>query len=163
MKFKILTASFLFIVSCNIYAEPAQVQTIESLFNITKAKQIIEDIYVQTDSLTNKMIAEMNITEQQKEITANYSKKSSAIIREVLTWEKLQKVIIKAYQDNFTEEDLQAMITFYKSPAGQKFLLKTPEITKTSMAIVKDSIKDIMPKLNKLHQELEQELAKQKK
>jgi uncharacterized protein len=69
----------------------------------------------------------------------------------------------KAYGDNFTEEDLQAMLAFYKSPVGQKVLIKMPEIMRSSMEIVQESMKDIMPRLQEVQKELEEELNKSEK
>ena len=42
---------------------------------------------------------------------------------------------IKVYADTFTEEELKGLISFYKSPVGQKFIEKTPELMKRSMEL----------------------------
>ena len=45
----------------------------------------------------------------------------------------LVKAVIPVYQRNLTEEDIQAALTFYKSPSGQRLLAKLPAITQQSM------------------------------
>ncbi|MEA3213535.1 MAG: uncharacterized protein QOE70_6592 [Chthoniobacter sp.] len=45
-------------------------------------------------------------------------------------WLKLKPEYVKAYADVFTEEELRALIAFYKSPTGQTFLDKTPDLTR---------------------------------
>ena len=38
------------------------------------------------------------------------------------------------YASNFSAEDLRAATAFYRTPAGQKFLEKTPLVTQQTMA-----------------------------
>jgi uncharacterized protein len=47
---------------------------------------------------------------------------------------------IPAYQSNLTKSDIEAIVSFYSSPAGQRLLDKTPKITQDGLAA-------IMPKM----------------
>jgi uncharacterized protein len=47
---------------------------------------------------------------------------------------ELSNAIAAIYADNFTADELRALTAFYKSPAGQKFLQKTPVIAAQTMA-----------------------------
>ena len=42
--------------------------------------------------------------------------------------------MIPAYSDAFSEEDLRALIAFYRTPAGTRFLAAQPELIRASMA-----------------------------
>jgi hypothetical protein len=46
---------------------------------------------------------------------------------------ELTEAMVTIYSSNFTAAELRAVIAFYKTPAGQKFLAKTPDITQQSM------------------------------
>lgn len=48
--------------------------------------------------------------------------------------EGLNKKIVAVYVKHFTIDEMQAIITFYKTSAGKKYLQKLPEITQESMA-----------------------------
>ncbi|MDB5515886.1 MAG: hypothetical protein JWQ17_2644, partial [Tardiphaga sp.] len=47
---------------------------------------------------------------------------------------ELSDAVVAVYFSNFSAEELRAATAFYRSPAGQKFLLKTPLVTQQTMA-----------------------------
>ena len=46
---------------------------------------------------------------------------------------ELSEAVAIVYASNFTPDDLRGLITFYKSPVGQKLLEKTPAVTQQSL------------------------------
>src|SRR5947209_6069029 len=46
------------------------------------------------------------------------------------SWDKVKPVMIKEYMKHFSEDDMAAIIEFTKTPAGQRFVKKMPEVTK---------------------------------
>ncbi len=49
--------------------------------------------------------------------------------------EEILELTIPVYQKHFTESDVQALLKFYRTPVGQKFVRLTPTVTKEAMAI----------------------------
>jgi hypothetical protein len=49
--------------------------------------------------------------------------------------DELSDAVVKVYASNFTADDLRALIVFYKTPVGQKFLRKTPLLAQQTMAV----------------------------
>jgi hypothetical protein len=47
---------------------------------------------------------------------------------------ELSNAIAAIYANNFSADELRELTAFYKSPAGQKFLQKTPEVAAQTMA-----------------------------
>jgi uncharacterized protein len=47
---------------------------------------------------------------------------------------ELSNAIAAIYANNFTADELRELTAFYKSPAGQKFLQKTPAVAAQTMA-----------------------------
>jgi hypothetical protein len=47
---------------------------------------------------------------------------------------ELSDALVVIYSSNFSAEELHAVTAFYRTPAGQKFLLKTPLVAQQSMA-----------------------------
>ena len=67
----------------------------------------------------------------------NYPKVDSSFwseFRKEMASDDLTKLIIPIYDKYFTENDLDALIAFYSTPAGIKIRDATPLITKESMA-----------------------------
>ncbi|WP_438279043.1 DUF2059 domain-containing protein [Nitrobacter sp.] len=49
--------------------------------------------------------------------------------------DELSDAVVQVYASNFTADDLRALIVFYKTPVGQKFLQKTPLLAQQTMAV----------------------------
>jgi uncharacterized protein len=48
---------------------------------------------------------------------------------------ELSDALVAIYSSNFSAEELRAVPAFYRTPAAQKFLLKTPLIAQRTMAV----------------------------
>jgi hypothetical protein len=48
---------------------------------------------------------------------------------------EISEAIAVIYANNFSAEDLQAIVAFYKTPAGQRILEKTPVLAQQSLAV----------------------------
>ena len=47
---------------------------------------------------------------------------------------EMVNLVVPVYQAHFTEAEIQQAITFYKSPAGKKFIQEQPQVMQESMA-----------------------------
>ncbi len=50
--------------------------------------------------------------------------------------DEMLKDMIPVYQRHFTKSEIDALIAFYSSPAGQKFLHEMPAVTAETMRVV---------------------------
>jgi len=160
MKNKMTLTALLLIFSLNCFASPASRETIDELFKVTQAEKMMDSVYGQMDGMFKQMVREMNIPESQKPTIDSFFVKYNALIRQELSWEKLEDPMAEAYANVYTEREVKDIIKFYKSSAGRKMLAKMPELIQASMGIVQASMKDILPKITQLQQELRQELKK---
>jgi uncharacterized protein len=60
---------------------------------------------------------------------------------------KAKPALVKAYTDTYTEEDLDGILAFYKSPAGKAFLQKMPEVMQRSMPVMMQMMTDLQPEI----------------
>lgn len=65
-----------------------------------------------------------------------------------------EQMFVPVYAKYFSEDDLRALITFYKSPTGQKMVALTPTLFRESMQQVAELL---MPKLMPLTREIFEE------
>lgn len=159
MKGKMLfLAATLFLANICL-SEPASRESVEEMFALTDMDKIMDGVYGQMDTMFTQIIAEMNITEDERPIMADYANKHSALVRTELSWNKLKEPMIDAYAQVFTEEEVGELIKFYKTPIGKKMLAKMPELMQTSMRTVQESMKNFLPKMQALQKELVNELS----
>ncbi len=70
---------------------------------------------------------------------------------------ELTDAIAIIYARNFSTEELQALVVFYKTPIGQKFLQKVPSLTQETMVVGSKFGKDIG---GEVQQRIKEELRK---
>ncbi len=77
-----------------------------------------------------------------------------------ISWDNLKEDYISIYAETFTEEELKGLVTFYKSPVGRKFIEKQPELMKRTMEISQEKMMELIPKMQELAKEMEEQEAK---
>lgn len=66
-----------------------------------------------------------------------------------MSWEKMRPMYVSIYAETFTPEELQGLIAFYKTPVGQKWIEKQPQLQAAIMQKSQSMTKDIMPSIMK--------------
>lgn len=64
-----------------------------------------------------------------------------------LKTEGLNKKIVAVYVKHFTTDEMKAIVAFYKTSVGKKYLKKLPEITQESMAAGRDWNRELGAKI----------------
>lgn len=159
MKFKLFILSVAASACC--FASPAQKETIEELFQITEVSKTSEVILGQSNAMLKEMTAGLELSGSEKPVVDKYSAKMVKIIKEEAAWDKLKAPIVEIYAATYTEEELLEIIKFYKSPAGQKLLVKKPELAKKTMELAQKTIIGLTLKLDAIAKEMADELTKQ--
>ncbi len=71
-------------------------------------------------------------------------------INTYMKWEVIKSEMVNLYASEFTESELKELIAFYKTPIGQKILIKLPAITTRSMEIGTKILTDHKEELTQL-------------
>lgn len=71
-------------------------------------------------------------------------------------WKVLEPVYVDLYAKTYTEPELDAILTFYKSPAGQSMLAKGSELNQQGSQIMQTKMATLQPQLQKLAQDFVQ-------
>ena len=69
------------------------------------------------------------------------------MLAEGLSWDSLKETVVSIYAETFTEDELRGAIEFYKSPAGQKWIEKSPELTKRVMEVAQRRTQELTPRI----------------
>ena len=106
-------------------AAPTKEQKVRRLLVLMK----VGDLGVQ---MANGMIESMKTSspEVPAEFWDSFMKKVSG--------DELIDMLIPVYIRNIEEADVDALLTFYSSPAGQRFIAKQPKILEESMSVGQD-------------------------
>lgn len=78
--------------------------------------------------------------------------KSLDIIFSAMSWDKMKPIYVSVYAETFSPGELQAMINFYKTNAGQKWIEKQPllqaAVMQKSMSMMREIQNKIVESVN---------------
>jgi hypothetical protein len=128
------------------------------------------------DAKIEQLLAAMNIEQQQKQMLdqvqqfviglaksqmpsqddaakmEDLQKKMFALIGEQTSSQKLKPVMVKAYSDTYTEQEIEGILAFYQSPAGKAMAAKQPTLMLNMMTGMQAQMGDIVTRIQKLMQ-----------
>jgi len=150
-----LLAALLFASAFASAAPPSQAQ-IDQLLEVTRARETIDSMLPQIQASQQQMIRQMLAgralsAEEQRTLDATVAA-SMKTIATLLSWEQLQPLYRDLYAQTFDADEVQAMIDFYTSPAGQSMVRKMPLLMQNAMQAVQARL---LPFLQELQRTLE--------
>jgi hypothetical protein len=142
------------IISLTLFAalaaadEASKRQKIEQLLVLTNSASMMDQMFDQLRGAIAQQRDMLNLSkEDSREMTNEIETVSFAMLRERLSWDKLRPKFIDLYAETFTEEEVEGMVAFYRSPAGKAAIEKMPKLVGQSMAITNEMMKDVLPEM----------------
>ena len=151
----ILVASLLLPVSA--HADDASKRAkLEQLFNEMHMdrtlKQTMDAIEKSVVPMTQQMFGQ-DVPEPMKKEVADFQKQLFDLIEDQMGWKGMEPAYIEIYARNFTEEQIDDLVAFYKTPTGQALIDKVPTITAEAVPIAQAKMATLQPQIQKLIQD----------
>ena len=89
---------------------------------------------------------------------AEFQKKLKDLLATQLGWDVVKPEYVKILESNFTEEQLDGIIAFYKSPAGAAFQEKMPAVQQQIAEVVRTRGQTLQPQVQQLFQDFQKTL-----
>jgi hypothetical protein len=121
--------------------------------------QMTEAMKTQTDQMLKQAPGMEALTPEKKKLMEEYEQESTKIIMDNMSWHSMEPEFIAIYMKTFTEDEIEGMVAFYKSPAGQAVLTKMPELMTASMQIAQRHVAEVQPKLQELQEKFMKEMS----
>lgn len=131
---------------------------IEQLLEVTRAEGMLDTMHSQVDDTFRSAIGKMDIPEKDKPIAEKYLSRMADTLREEMSWPKMKDSFVAIYKGVYSEDEIVEITEFYRSPTGQKFLSKMPQVMQASMKFSQQQMQAFIPKLQQLQQELAAEI-----
>lgn len=87
---------------------------------------------------------------EEEEVTPGFTDALREFMAEHFRFEAMEPGFTRMYADLFTEDELRALIAFYRTPAGQRMVELTPEISVRTQQITNEVLEEAMPALMEL-------------
>jgi len=134
----------------------AKAQVMINLLHTERVSQQLEaNIMKQVDAMPQQLFGGQVPAEHKAKFDA-FEQQLKQTTDAQIGWKVLDLQYVDLYAKTYTEPELDAILTFYKSPAGQSMLTKAPELTTQSMQIVQAKMQTLQPQLQKLAQDFVQ-------
>lgn len=150
MRIKLLSCAAALLFSLQAQAEPATRATIEKFLQVTEAANMMDQAYQNMDQMTAQMLASSGLDVAKDPQVQKDMQEMNALVRAEMSWDKLEEPLIALYGNVFSEAELQDIIEFYQSPAGQKMLKRQPELIQGTMVMMQQQMQNLMPKIKAL-------------
>ena len=101
-------------------------------------------------------VESMGVPPESKGAALEFMNKFADQISHLMDWQKLKPEYIKLYADVFTEEEIEGIAAFYRTPAGHAMIEKMPALLSQSMALGQRRMAALMPEIQKTVEDLKQ-------
>lgn len=154
MKRIICFLTFLILSPTVVNAEPASEELIRELLVVTEARKVVDSLHSQVGrtlrDVVQRSLKGKVLSPAEQERVEEMNGKMLALLRSELSWEKLEMMHLRVYQELFSEEEITGMINFYRTPAGQAFVKKQPELLRRLLLETQTLQRELQPKLLKM-------------
>jgi hypothetical protein len=132
------------------------------LMDLLEMNKNFDNSMQQVVKMQEGMVEQMDLSEEEKAEALAAMKSGMKVTLEKFSWKKMEGMFVDIYAEVFTTEELNGIIAFYESPAGQKFIAKQPELTAKTMQKMQGVMAELMPEIQKETMKLHQEIKAKK-
>jgi len=141
---------------------PASDASIREMLELTNAQQIIASMKGQMNALMSTAMQNatrgQTLTPEKQAVIDRMTAKMSAAAADMLNWDTLLPIYMRTYRDSFTQDEIDGVIKFYKSAAGQAYVKKLPLVMQNVMQEMQGFMKPLQEKMIAIQRESMQEL-----
>ena len=132
-------------------AEPPTVESVEALLVATKSESIMESVNANMENTLRQGMAQTlagkKITPQLQRFLDHAPRQFAEAMKEEMSWATLKPLYVQLYQDSFTQEEVDGLVAFYRSPAGEALVTKMPIVMQKTMLLVQSRVAPMMEKM----------------
>ena len=144
---------------------PPSEESIKQLLEVTQARKLVDSLMGQMDELMKQAIAEATKGQQippnvQKDIDKRQAE-VAGLMKELLDWKKLEPLYLRVYQKTFSQQEVDGMIAFHKTPVGQAVITKMPTVMQNTMNEMQQMMGPVMEKMQRMQQDVVAQLKAQ--
>jgi hypothetical protein len=145
---------------------PASDASIKQLLEVVQVRKLVEAMTAQMDLMMKQAVEQATHGEQiPPRIQQDIDKRQAEIraaVKEALDWNKMEPVYMRVYQKSFTQQEVDGLIAFYKTPAGQALVNKMPVVMQNAVNETQQLMQPMIDRLRKMQQEVSAEVQAEK-
>ncbi|MFN2622047.1 MAG: DUF2059 domain-containing protein [Chthoniobacterales bacterium] len=132
--------------------------SVKQLLEVAQAHKLVDSVMKQMDILMLQAIAQATkgqpVPEKVQNDIDQRRREMNSLMKELLDWKKLEPIYVRIYQKSFTQAEVDGMIAFYKTPAGQAMIGKMPAVMQNSIDEMQQLMGPVMEKIQRTQQDV---------
>ena len=137
-------------------AKPTE-ESLKQLFAAMQSGRMVDTFMTQIEGTVHasvqQALAGQRPNPQQKQILDDLGSRVLSLIREEVNWANLEPMMIEVYRNTFTQHEVDGMLAFYRSAAGQAMVSKLPAVTQQAMERMQERVRTLTPKIQQLEKD----------
>jgi hypothetical protein len=164
MKFKAVAVLVLVLGTGACFAQSSVPSdaSINELLEVMHARAAVDAAAAQIDGLMkNSMqqaLAGRAPTAEQQQIMDEIRDRVAKLYADQLGWDKMQPMYLRIYKASFTQDEVDGMVGFYKSTAGQAVVKKLPLVMQNTLSEMQKMLPQILQQAQVAAQEAQRKL-----
>jgi hypothetical protein len=137
---------------------PPSDATVKQLLEVMHGKTMVDSMMSQMDLMMKNALQQVTqgrpVPPEAQKTFDQCRTDVVAAMKEEFTWEKLEPMYVRIYQKSFTQVEVDGMIGFYKTPAGQAVISKMPLVMRNSMNEAMQMMGPMMKRIESMQQDV---------
>lgn len=143
-------------------SNPPSEASIKQLLETAQARKMVDSVMAQMETFMKQAMLQATQGQQippkvQKDIDKRQAELMT-ILKEMFEWNKLEPMYLRIYQKSFSQQEVDGMIAFYQTPAGQAVINKMPVVMQNTMNEMQQMMGPMMQKIQRMQQEVVAEM-----
>lgn len=132
-------------------AAPPSAASIEDLLVVSNSESMMTSMYaIMEDSMrkgVEQATAGKPLTPEQQRVAERIPARLMEVMRQEMSWAKLKPMFVQVYQETLTQEDVDGLLAFYRTPAGRTMIEKMPAVMQRTSTIMQAQMPELIGKL----------------
>jgi hypothetical protein len=146
--------------------EVSKAQKVEEYFQVARLEQMFSQSMTMTmnqvkSSVMKTVLGDLKLSPEQQTLLAEFQGEIEKVLMGSMSWDHLRPEYIQLFSAEFTEEQLDDILAFYKSPTGQVMVDKTPLLMQKGGEIVQQRMTAVQPEIRRVMEEFSQKVRPQ--
>jgi uncharacterized protein len=162
LRFGLVSSTFF--IACAAFANdaPPSDASILELSTLSHSQELYSGMRPQMDAMIASSMKEASqgqtITPERQAVLDRMRTKIIAAYDESLNAQAMQMIMVRVYQATYTQDEVDGLIAFYKTPAGQALINKSPLMMQNMMGEMRALMRPLVQQIGQIKKDSEQEL-----
>jgi uncharacterized protein len=141
---------------------PPSDASLQELASVSREQEAFNGLKPQLDAMitasVNQVSKGRSMTPERQAVVDRMREKIIGAFNESFNFESLQAITVRIYQATYTQDEVDGLIAFYKTPAGQALINKKPLMLQNMMDEMRVLMRPLVQRIEQIKGEADQEI-----